>query len=367
MSRDVALAAVRVRIPLRRPFRSATGTWLDREAWLLRITDADGRAGVGEASLAPEANAADRALLAERVRGLIEDRAPLWGDLAAADPGALPTDAAGLALRHAVRTALLDLHGTGIGASTGRARRVKVNATIGDEGTVATLVAVRAGLAAGFTTFKLKGGSEPSTNALLRRLAAVREAVGPGVALRLDVNGAWTRDVARERLAALAPIHLEYVEQPIAVGTPADLAALRTTSPVPIAADESVASLSDARALLVAGAVDVLVVKPSRVGGPDVALAIAAEAAAHGAGVTISTLLDTGVGIAVAVLVAARLPEGIGRAHGLATGSLLEATLLVVGPGPVLGAMSVPRGRGLGITVDPGAVARYAVEHLGAW
>ena len=49
-----ALVADRVRIPFRRPFPTATGMWLERDAWLIRLLDADGRVGLGEAVLETE-------------------------------------------------------------------------------------------------------------------------------------------------------------------------------------------------------------------------------------------------------------------------------------------------------------------------
>ena len=148
---------------------------------------------------------------------------------------------------------------------------------------------------------------------LVDRVRAVRAAVGPDIRLRLDVNGAWDLETATDRLDAIARFALEYVEQPLAGDDAAELAELRRRVRVPIAADETVTSLRAARALLDAGAVDVLVVKPVRVGGPVVAAEIAALAAERGVPVVISTLFETGVGIAAGLAVAAALPSSAGR------------------------------------------------------
>jgi L-alanine-DL-glutamate epimerase-like enolase superfamily enzyme len=233
-----------------------------------------------------------------------------------------------------------------------------------------TAAAARASVAAGFGTLKLKAGPERDTAALVERVAAVREAVGPEVRLRLDINGAWDVATARERIAAVASFRLEYVEQPIAAGDPSDLAVVREGSLVPIAADEAVGSVAAARQLLAARAADVLVIKPARVGGPVAAWEIAALAAAAGVPVVVSTLFETGVGIAAALAVAAGLPAVGGGAtvppaHGLATAELLEAHLLIRAPRVVHGRMIVPEGPGLGIALDEEALRRYAVEWQG--
>lgn len=342
------VGAVRVRVPFRAPFTTAAGTWHARDAWILRLRDGDGREGVGEANLDPASDDASLERLAAAVRHWLAS-----GEVDRADPE-------GRAVAAAVEAAHLDLGAFGPGDGGSIAGSVAVNATIATEGLAATVAAARGAVAGGFTTLKLKGGREHSTAELVERLGAVRSAVGPGIAMRLDVNGAWGATTARERLAALAPFGLEYVEQPIPAGDLGELARLRAVSAVPIAADESVESLSAARALLVADAADVLVVKPGRVGGPQVALAIAREATAAGVGVTISTLLDTGVGLMAALRVGARLPGGV---HGLATADVLEHDLLIR---PLVvdgGRIVVPAGPGTAL--DQAAIDRYAIERVG--
>lgn len=341
--------AIRVRVPFRAPFATATGTWIARDAWILRIRDAEGREGVGEANLDPAADDAALERLAATVRH--------WASGGEVDQ----REAAGRAVAGAVEAARLDLGDLVLDDASG-ATSVAVNATIGSEDPAASVAAARDALARGFTTLKLKGGREGSIAELVDRLGAVRAGVGGAVALRLDVNGAWDVATARERLAALAPIGLEYVEQPIAPGDPADLANLRAVSDVPIAADESVETLETSRRLLSAGAADVLVVKPGRVGGPLVALAIAREAIAAGVGVTISTLLDTGVGLTAALRVAAALGGGV---HGLATAEVLDSDLLATPLAVRDGCIVAPDGAGTAL--DEAAVDRYAVERIGEW
>ncbi len=369
MSGDALIAAeaVRVRVPFRRPIRTVAGEWTHRESWILRLRDADGAVGLGEAALdfdtGEDPTAAE---LSRLVRNTVE-RVRAGESL----PSAAELEESGVpgrALRCALDSAMLDL-GLQAAAPGAVTRSVPVNATIGFLGSSETFAAARDAVAGGFGTIKMKVGPERHTAELVERVAAGRAAAGPNMLLRLDANGAWDVATARERIAAVAPYRIEYVEQPIAAGDPHSLAEVRAASPIPIAADESVASVAAARELLAARAADVLVVKPARVGGPVAAWEIADMAAAGGVPVVISTLFETGVGLAGALATAAGLPVVADAtrdyAHGLATADLLRSDLLTRPFSVVDGRMVVPDGPGLGISLDDAALERYAVEWLG--
>jgi o-succinylbenzoate synthase len=175
--------------------------------------------------------------------------------------------------------------------------------------------------AAGVTTLKVKvgGGALPAD---LDRVAAVRDALGPPGRIRLDANGAWSPDDAEVAVAKLAAYDLELVEQPVA-GLE-ELARLRRRVPVPLAADESVRTLDDARRLAALGAADALVLKVQTVGGVRPALAMA-EAA--GVPVIVSSLYETSVGVAAGLALAACLPE-VPYACGLGTAALLAGDVV---------------------------------------
>lgn len=373
MTVSLSVRADKVRIPFRRPIPTATEMWVERESWIVRLVDGDAGFGVGEAVL-------DRS--DGETAGIVLDR--LVHELVMAAPGGrLPSatelelhGAPGRALRAALDSARFDLErapGAAVGAG---GPGVGVNATIPSIGPVAAGEAASQAVAAGYRTLKLKAGAERETELLVDRVRAVRTAVGSEVRLRLDVNGAWDLETATDRLEAIARFAIEYVEQPLAGDDPSALAELRRRVRTPIAADESVTSLRAARDLIEAGAVDVLVVKPARVGGPIAAAEIAELAAERSVPVVVSTLFETGIGIAAALAVAAALPSVAGPAaadraldHGLATAGVLEHDLLVEALPIADGRMRVPGrgagaggGRGLGVVLDERALARYAVE-----
>lgn len=367
------LVADRVRIPFRRPFPTATGMWLERDAWILRLIDHDGRVGLGEAVVEdPSDDVADTILTA-----LIREA------VAAAAVGSLPTaidleqhGAPGRALRAALDSALLDLDRPTPPSDTALdGAGVGVNATVPSVGPAAAAEAARQAMESGFTTLKMKAGAERETEVLVERVRAIRTAVGPDVRIRLDLNGAWDLATAEDRVGAVARFDIEYVEQPLAADDIDGLAELRRRVRVPIAADEGARSVSAVRALLAADAVDVLVVKPARVGGRAAVAEIAEMAAEQGVAVVISTLFETGVGIAAGLAVAAVLPAVHASRlaavpdHGLATAGLLDHDLLreslIVEDGRIRPPGGLGSG-GLGVVLDLRALDRFRVEAVGS-
>lgn len=348
--------AVRVRIPFRRPFVTAAGTFHERDAWIVRLRDADGREGVGEASLDPAAGPTSLDALSAAVRAAVLDPVGWARD----DARHAAPEPVRLAVRAAFAGATEDLERHDAPALP---TFVHVNASIASETLDDVLEAVEAALDAGYDCLKLKGGGEHTTEGLVERLSLTRALAGDDIELRVDVNGAWDPDTAVARIGAIAPMDIAYVEQPIAPGDLEMLAWLRRVAPVDIAADELITSRTDADAVLAASAADVLVVKPARVGGPGEARAIARAAAGRGVGVTISNLLETGVGLTAALRVAAGLPDPDRvYAHGLATADLLVSDLLATPLEVHDGRMAVPGGP---IALDEEALERWSIERAG--
>jgi len=178
---------------------------------------------------------------------------------------------------------------------------------------------------AGCRTAKVKvaqqvaGGGTESVETEIARLEAVRDALGPGGRVRVDANGGWTLEEALRRLPLLdrAAGGLEYVEQPCA--SVAELAAVRRATSVLVAADESIRRAQDPFAVLRAEAADVVVLKVQPLGGVRACLDLAERV---GLPVVVSSALESSVGLAAGVALAAALPE-LPFACGLATSQLL--------------------------------------------
>ncbi len=187
----------------------------------------------------------------------------------------------------------------------------------------------------------------------VERLEAVRDALGPGGAIRVDANGGWDVDTAIARLRVLdrAAGGLEYAEQPVA-DVPG-LAAVRRATHVPVAADESIRRAEDPFAVVRAEAADIVVLKVQPLGGVRACLDLAAEV---GLPVVVSSALETSVGLAAGIALAAALPD-LPYACGLATAQLLTAD--------VTGRPLLPRDGQIEVSrpeADPGLLAASAAD-----
>jgi O-succinylbenzoate synthase len=181
------------------------------------------------------------------------------------------------------------------------------------------------------------------------RVEAVRDALGPDGLVRVDANGLWDVHDAVAAIAALdrAAGGLEYVEQPCA--DVEDLAVVRRRVQVPIAADESIRRAADPYRVRDLEAADIAVLKVQPLGGVRACLRIAEDI---GLPVVVSSALETSIGIAAGVALAAALPE-LPFACGLATVQLLADDLVTTPLLPVDGALPVVRPE-----VDEEALAR---------
>ncbi len=190
--------------------------------------------------------------------------------------------------------------------------------------------------ASGCRTAKVKvaePGQTPADD--LARVEAVRDALGPSGAVRIDANAAWDVDTAVARLRELGRGGLEYVEQPCA--TLEELRALRRRVDVRVAADEVVRRAGDPLAVDLREACDVVVLKVQPLGGVRAALRVAE---AHGLPCVVSSALESSVGIAAGVALAAALPD-LPFACGLATVALLAGDVTGDPLLPVDGALPV--------------------------
>ncbi|MFT3969040.1 MAG: o-succinylbenzoate synthase [Micropruina sp.] len=215
-------------------------------------------------------------------------------------------------------------------------------------------------LAGGCRTAKVKVAERGQTLADdLGRVEAVRDALGPSGRVRIDANGAWSVDEAVRALRELARLELEYVEQPCA--TVEELAELRVRLAragvdVPVAADESIRRSGDPERVAALGAADVAVLKVQPLGGVRRCLELAERL---GLPVVVSSALESSVGIAAGVALAAALPE-LPYACGLNTVALLARDVTDESLIAVDGAIEVRR-------VAPSGDDWRAADELDRW
>ncbi|MGK2878094.1 MAG: mandelate racemase/muconate lactonizing enzyme family protein [Solirubrobacterales bacterium] len=350
-----------LRLPLRSPFHSGGTTTDYRDLGVLRLTDEDGRTGVGEITPYPdpvapplddliaafEAGARDQLLEAE----IFDHGLTLDTKLPAAVESAIDIALLDLlARREEIRVA--DLIGVEV------QEQVAVNATITapEPEEVATLGEHAAG--SGFTTIKLKVGFASDDRA---RLEALRDAVGFQTLIRLDANGGWYTGEAIDHINEFQEFGLELIEQPVAPDDLASMHRVRDASLVPIIADEGVRSVEDLDLHVANGACDGVAIKVAQVGGITSASVLAGNAARAGLLTFVTSTLDGPVGLAAGLHFAAARSD-FSVANGLATGGLFEESYAVGLPDVVDGALELTDAPGLGIELDEDALLDLSIS-----
>lgn len=367
-------------LPFRLPVSHATKKRDSCDSVLVRVEAEDGTVGWGEGAPRPYVGGEDGDSVfreleevlwpAVAARDLPEYDGDMRGFLRAVD-GMLPdSEARGdLVAHHAARCAIelaiidcqLRRASTSLGAALGECRpELTYNGMLptGDAQLGAMVLKMMARL--GVTQVKVKVGEGDD----LARIAMLRTILGDDATVIADANGAWTLTDALQKIPSLGEAGVALIEQPLPRGSIEDLAELRRAIDVPIMVDESLVTLADARALIAAGACDVLNIRLSKCGGLGRSLEFIDLARAAG----LQWQLGCHVG-ETAILSAA------GRALGLSVddaifceGSigewLLEEDLtspsVQLGSGGQAGPIE---GDGLGIEILPDRVDRYSVRH----
>jgi L-alanine-DL-glutamate epimerase-like enolase superfamily enzyme len=340
----VKLSLQRRTLKLASPLHTSYGELRERELLLVSLTDELGLTGYGEAA---PLQAYDGVSI-EQVERALERYKPVLAGCQGMNGAQLietcrsvedlPTALAAIDLALWDRAGLRAEKPIAALLSDNPAEHVPVNATLTalDRAGVAEQAARAVG--DGFGCLKVKVGVGDDAG----RVAAVRAAAGPDVALRLDANGAWSVEQAVHAIDALSPAGLELVEEP-AHGLQA-VREVRERVAVRVAIDETAAEPG----ALGAGVADAVCLKISRCGGIAGLLAAATLVRASGAEVYLASSLDGPLGVAAAVHAAAALASRGPVAHcGLATLGLFVG---LEDPFPVrAGAITVPTTPGLGV------------------
>lgn len=337
--------------PLAAPFQTALRRVSVVESVYVELRCAGGVRGFGEAVPTLAITGESRAGIREVLAGPLRDTV-LGAD--AADLAELSRRVAGAvvgnhAAKAAMDCALHDLVARAWDLSVGQllgagATSVATDVTVGVGGVAEVTEAARSRTAAGFTTLKLKLGSDPAGDAA--RVRAVRSAVGTEVELRLDANQGWTPRQAVEILGELHHdgIRVALVEQPVPAEDLAGMAFVTARSPVPVLADESVQVARDVIEIAERRAADAVNIKLMKCGGLRAGLELAATARAVGLDCLVGGMMESPLAVlaaaALAAVVAPAATHDLDAAWWLRTRSVLldyRHGRLAVAPGPGFG------------------------------
>jgi L-alanine-DL-glutamate epimerase-like enolase superfamily enzyme len=368
--RITGIEIIPIRLPLIEPFVISYGTFPNVESALVRIETDAGITGWGEGT-------PDPIVTGETFAGVVETLRLLAPALIGRDPrdrttlmhlldtivGGVPTAKA------AIDIALHDV--------VGKASGLPVWALLGgrakDELTISRVVSLKspdemASDAArhvenGFATIKLKIGVEDDVRTDIRRVAAVREAVGPDIRIKIDVNQGWrTAGTAIRGSCGVAPYDPDYIEQPVDARDLDALADVRRMSGVPIMADEAIHDARDILRAVQLRACDLVNIKLMKSGGLLGALTLNAIAETAGYVCQVGTMVES----SIASCAGLHLALALRNVHTVEMGG---PNMLADDIGPLKqyyhrDRVTVPDGSGLGITPDETKIAQYAGQRF---
>ncbi|HEY3016094.1 MAG TPA: muconate/chloromuconate family cycloisomerase [Nocardioides sp.] len=367
------LETVIIDVPLRRPHKFARVTMDAQPVLLAFVHTRGGVVGVGEGVVpggpwwggesVESMKVTIDTYLAPLLPGRrVDDIEGIWRDLG-------DRVNANLYAKAAVEVALHDAWARVLGVPVhtllGGLARTSIDVTwaLGAEPEDVVIAEALAKLEAGeHRSFKLKMGAlEPDEDT--RRVCAIAEKLAGSAGVRVDLNARWDLSTSMTYLPRLAAAGVELVEQPVPGEQVEALARINAALPIPVMADESLRTPVDALRLARLRAADVWSMKTTKVGGLRRARDIVAIGAAAGIPCHGGTSIETGLGTAASLQLACAAP-GVTWGSEL-FGPLLFAEEILTEPLRYdAGSLHLPSGPGLGVEVDPDAVAALRRTHL---
>lgn len=359
--------AIPIRIAFKKPFKIASGTLTHSNHVLVRLTDEHGRIGWGETTTFLEVYGYDQSSLYRVLTDYLI-------------PGVIGLDTNDLMKIHqrmdqivpfnlmakaGIDLAVHDLaaHAAGVPLSAllggGRTKRVPLIGVVdivAPEEAAASAVRL---VSEGFQTIKVKIGLEAAADT--RRVESVRDAIGSSVRLRVDGNCGYDRDTALSVFSRMEDYHLEWIEQPLPSWDLEGMALLARRLKTPIAADESVYTVHDARRCITMGAADVINIKVPKCGGFFRCRAIAEVCRASATLCFLGGCLETSPGMSAAMHFYAATDAVASAAEILGppfyVDDVVEKAIEVADGYAIL-----PDSIGIGVAVDEDRVARYRLH-----
>jgi O-succinylbenzoate synthase len=352
-------------LPLVETFRMSSGTFRDRRVLLLHLVSSEGAEAWSECVASGLSIDASWRVLGERIAPRVlgrpfSDPGGIEAWLEREPDGRAAGGPAAAAVEMGAWELAAELSGTALATLLGgTVRRIPVGVSLGlQESPEALVDKVRGCLVQGYRRVKMK--IQPGAD--VTNVRAVREALGPEAPLTVDANGAYTLDDL-PTLRALDELGLLMIEQPFAGDDLASHAILQREIATPLCLDESIVSPERAEEALALGCARIINIKPGRVGGFRPSLAIHNLCLRHGVPVWCGGLLESGVGRAYNVALAAlpnfTLPGDLSPSRRYWERDVVDPEWTM----DSAGWMDVPVERpGLGVTVDAERVARLAVR-----
>ncbi|MCH7962987.1 MAG: o-succinylbenzoate synthase [Bacteroidetes bacterium] len=326
--KDLQLTYSPYTLKLKKSFFTARTEIKERRGFILRLDDPDGFEGIGDCCPFPEFGSesiedVENVLSDFKLKVIIDET-----EIEKSINNCLVNYKKMPALRHGLEQAIINIicnkNKTTIDKllNLKLKKRVTVNAAIGFLNVDESVKTARTLIEKGFTTIKLKiGRSNFEEDFSVIKL--IRKTFGDNIKLRIDSNGNWNLDEAIINLMELEQFDIEYAEQPVT--NLSDYIDLKKRTNIPLAPDESIRSVKEAKEFIKSGAVSYLILKPMMIGGLLPTLDIIKLAMAENITPVITSSFESAIGKTNAVIAAASVEENV--AHGLGVADLFLNTI----------------------------------------
>ena len=364
-----AVEAVKVRVPIKGDYRMAKGVHKALDSVLVRVVTDEGIVGVGDIH---QGVAGYTSETVDTIFGVITGA---YGPVLVGQELDSPERLHRLLTeermgnpfaRSGIEMAIFDVLGKQTGVSVaellgGPVRKsVLLSGGIGIEAPEVAAQKVSDIVEAGYRTIKVKIGTDDVAQDIAR-VRACRKAVGDDIAIRIDANAGYNMTDALMVIKALGELNIEHVEQPVAGEDWEGMARLRALGAVPIMADESIVTPSDAYRLIRMGACDVIKIKITKVGGYINARKIIDVCESSG------TELVIGQGLCSSIEASAEAQLACAFSHVCPVAEMVGPAKLRddLTDTPISlegGQLSLPEGNGIGIDLSEEKLAMYTVS-----
>ncbi len=316
--KDLQLTYSPYTLKLKKSFFTARTEIKERRGFILRLTDPDCFEGIGDCCPFPEFGSENiedvENVLSDFKLKIIIDETEIEKSInnCLANYKKLPAIRHGL--EQAINNIICNKNKTTLDnlLNLKLKKQVDVNAAIGFVNVGESAKAARNNIEKGFSTIKLKiGRSNFEEDFSVIKL--MRETIGDNIKLRIDSNCNWNLDEAIINLIELEQFDIEYAEQPVI--NLSDYIKLKKKTNIPLAPDESIRSVKEAKEFIKSGAVSYLILKPMMIGGLLPTLEIIKQAVAENITPVITSSFESAVGKTNAVIAAASVNANV--AHGL--------------------------------------------------
>lgn len=369
LQRIVAADLFEIEAPFVTPYKLSEGTLSTTRAVLLKLTDADGVEGWGEAN---PMVAFTGESVADTIQVLTGTLLPHVLAAEIPEPGRIDFEldrllADNLFAKGAVSMALLDIVGRRLEVSVATLLGGAIRTTLpvlwplSNGSATDDIPIIDEQAAQGFSSFMLKMGTSPIAQEI-ERVSTLEARYGDQLSFIADANQGWNGDEAREFMQGVAGSRLAFVEQPVAKHELQVMAELAASSPLPVSADESVIDLEAAAKIANLGAASIFSVKSSKNGGPLRAQRMAAVAEAFGIKCYMNSMLEFGVTQAASLQHAVTVRNLVDVGHAFMSTLRLAEDPTDFSSFIRGGVVHFPERTGLGVNIDEDHVRRMAVS-----